>query len=393
MAIDPICKMSVTEQSVYKVDHDGKTVYFCSDHCLKTFLKDHSSGHPEGASCCDVDTQPWYRRKTVVALAVFFIFFAATWFFPFLTRLRFHLGMYFNALGWAIALGLVIGGIIDYYVPKEYISRILTAPRKRTIFYAVFLGAFASVCSCGVLALSMQLHKKGASTAAVVAFLLASPWANFPLTLMMVGFFGLLPALYIVFSAVCVALMTGLIYLLLERKGWVERNKNTVSLNGDFSVREDFRKRWREYRWSAKQIYQDLCGIGKGISSLADMIVWWLLIGVVVASLVATYVPTEIFTRYLGPTLSGMLLTMLLATVLEVCSEGSAPLAFEMFRQTGALGNSFVFLMGGVITDYNELGLLWHNVGRRAAIWLPIITIPQVLFFGYVANLIFFVIH
>ena len=33
----------------------------------------------------------------------------------------------------------------------------------------------------------------------------------------------------------------------------------------------------------------------------------------------------------------------------------------------GALGNSFAFLMGGVVTDYTELGALWSNIGRRTA--------------------------
>jgi hypothetical protein len=40
-----------------------------------------------------------------------------------------------------------------------------------------------------------------------------------------------------------------------------------------------------------------------------------------------------------------------------------------------------------VITDYTELGLIWHNIGRKAALWLPIITVPQALVFGFLFNL------
>ena len=78
---------------------------------------------------------------------------------------------------------------------------------------------------------------------------------------------------------------------------------------------------------------------------------------------------------------------MILATVIEVCSEGSSPLAFEIYRQTGSLGNSFVFLMAGVATDYTEIGLLWTNVGKRVALWMPAVTVPQVLILGYTFNL------
>lgn len=71
----------------------------------------------------------------------------------------------------------------------------------------------------------------------------------------------------------------------------------------------------------------------------------------------------------------------------KLCSEGSAPMAFEVFKQTGAFGNSFVFLMAGVATDYTEIGLIWSNIGRKAAIWLPIITVPQILAFGWLFNM------
>ena len=43
--------------------------------------------------------------------------------------------------------------------------------------------------------------------------------------------------------------------------------------------------------------------------------------------------------------------------------------------------------MAGVVTDYTEIGLIWTNIGKKAAIWLPIITVPMVLFLGWVFNL------
>ena len=75
-----------------------------------------------------------------------------------------------------------------------------------------------------------------------------------------------------------------------------------------------------------------------------------------------------------------------IATVIEVCSEGSAPIAFELYRQIGALGNPFVFLMAGVATDYTEIGLLWSNIGRRTALWLPAVVVPQVLLLAWLMN-------
>jgi len=286
-------------------------------------------------------------------------------------------------------LGLVLGGIIDHFIPREYVSHILAKPQKKTIFYSVILGFFMSACSHGILALSIELHKKGASNPAIIAFLLASPWANFPLTIMLIGFFGLKAALYIVVCALVIAIITGFIYQFLESKNLIETNKNIKGLEKEFSILKDLKERFKSYRVTPDQMAQDIKGVFSGSISLANMVLWWILIGMGLASLAAAYIPQNIFQNYMGPTALGLFVTLIVATIMEVCSEGTAPLAFEIYRQTAALGNAFIFLMAGVVTDYTEIGLLWHNVGKKTAIWLPIITVPQVIVLGILANIIF----
>jgi len=246
-----------------------------------------------------------------------------------------------------------------------------------------------SVCSHGILALAIQLYKKGASTSSVVAFLLASPWANLPITLLLISFFGLIKALYIMGAAIVIAVITGLLFQVLEKTRIVEVNQQSLTTPEDFSIWKDIKKRREGYQFSAQQFKRDALGVYKGSLSLADMVLWWILLGVSLASLAGAYLPSDLFQNYMGPSILGMSITLGVATVLEVCSEGSAPIAFELYRQTGALGNALVFLMAGVATDYTEIGLLWTNIGKRTAIMLPVITVPQILFFGYLANTIF----
>jgi uncharacterized membrane protein YraQ (UPF0718 family) len=117
------------------------------------------------------------------------------------------------------------------------------------------------------------------------------------------------------------------------------------------------------------------------------MVMWWLLIGMLMAAFARAYIPSHLFMEYMGPTLLGLVVTLVFATIIEVCSEGSSPLAFEIYSQSGAFGNSFTFLMAGVATDYTEIGLIWSNIGKKAALWLPIITVPQILVLGYLFNL------
>jgi hypothetical protein len=326
-----------------------------------------------------------FGNKLLVTSSVVLLLLLLSIFIPILEPFRKNFLSYGKNIWLAVFLGLLLGGIIDYYVPREYISKVLSRRSPKTIFNAVFLGFLMSACSHGILALSIQLHKKGASNPAVVSFLLASPWANLTITVMLIGFFGL-KGLLIVISAIIVAINTGFIFLFLERKGLIEKNKNTVEVAEEFSILKDLRLRIKARKFSYKNALNDSLGILRGTASLADMVLWWIILGMFIASLAGAYIPTHFFNRFMGPTLIGLLVTLALATIMEVCSEGTSPLAFEIYKQTGALGNSFTFLMAGVVTDYTEIGLLWSNVGRRVALWMPLVTVPQVIAIGYLIN-------
>jgi uncharacterized membrane protein YraQ (UPF0718 family) len=270
-----------------------------------------------------------------------------------------------------VLLGLTFGGLIDYFVPDGFIVHYLGGRRKFTLFYAVIAGFLMSACSHGILAIAMQLYKKGASVPAVITFLLASPWANLPVTILLFGFFGW-NAIFIVLGAMLIALTTGLLFMGLDALGWIE-GSSTSATSSD--------KSW--HRVTHFDAGAAAVGVVNGAIRLANMVLWWLLIGILAAAFIGAYVPAHWFMQFLGPDATGMILTLLFATVIEVCSEGSSPIAFEIFENTGALGNAFIFLMAGVATDYTEIGLLWSNIGRRTALWLPVITVPQILLLAY----------
>ncbi len=388
MPQDPICGMTVKESSLLKLMYQGTTYFFCSEHCVKKFKREYAIAEEEADSCSSCGRR-WWTNKIYIPVAIILLVIGLSNIFPLLAPFRNVLIMYFQSIWWALLLGLVIGGIVDYYVPREYFSHILARPRKRTVFYSVMLGTLMSVCNHGILALSIQLYKKGASTSAVVAFLLASPWANFPITLLMIGFFGWIRASYIIFSAIIIAITTGFVFQILEGKGLTERNPNSQLLDENYSVLADINRRRKNYKFSQEQLRSDIKGILEGVVSLSNMVLWWILIGIILAGFSGAYIPQSIFRNYMGPTIAGLFVTLGVATILEVCSEGMAPLAFEIFKQTGAFGNSFVFLMAGVATDYTEIGLLWQNIGKRTALWLPVVTVPQIVFYGILANHIF----
>ncbi len=341
-------------------------------------------------SCCQTPQKKWhwYRDKLLWMLIVLSFVLLLGLFIPFLKPFDDAFVRYSKMIWWAMVIGLFLGGVIDYYIPKTYVSKLLAQKHKRTIFYSVGLGFLMSACSHGILALAMQLHKKGASGPSVVSFLLASPWANIPITFLLFAFFGF-KGFLIVISALLIALTTGFIFQKLEATGKIEKNVHSVLIEEGFSIRKDISRRWKEYCFSWSGMIQDARGVVKGIWELSQMVLWWMVLGFVIASVTSAYVPAGIFHRFLGSNLMGLFITLTCATLIEICSEGSAPLAFEIYRQTGALGNSFVFLMAGVATDYTEIGLVWSNLGKKTALWMILICVPQILLLGWIYNLIF----
>jgi Cu+-exporting ATPase len=51
---DPICGMTVDEDTALHAERDDKTFYFCSDHCRQKFLSTPAGAKPASKSkgCC-----------------------------------------------------------------------------------------------------------------------------------------------------------------------------------------------------------------------------------------------------------------------------------------------------------------------------------------------------
>ncbi|MDP7477020.1 MAG: hypothetical protein QF442_01065, partial [Candidatus Peribacteraceae bacterium] len=80
-------------------------------------------------------------------------------------------------------------------------------------------------------------------------------------------------------------------------------------------------------------------------------------------------------------------LTLIVATILEVCSEGSVPVAADLFTRAGAPGNSFAFLMTGISTDYTEiLSIKETTKSWKISFFLPLVTVPQVVVLALILN-------
>ncbi len=288
-----------------------------------------------------------------------------------------------NLMWWGILLGMVVVGLIDR-VPRQFVIGIIGRDQgSKSLFRAVLAGLLLDLCNHGVLMVGAKLYERGASLGQVFAFLIASPWNSLSLTIIIGVTMGWgWMAVFIVGSLV-IALATGLAVEALERGGKVKPNPNRVDLPADFHV-------WREAKAGLKSQRYDLAfaqDVARRSVPASRMVLRWLFFGIVLAALIQATVPTDTFQTWFGATLLGLFATLVAATIIEVCSEGSVPIAADLMHRAAAPGNAFTFLMAGAATDYTEVLVLKEVTGRlKAALLLPLLTVPQVVAIGWVLN-------
>lgn len=289
-----------------------------------------------------------------------------------------------NTMWWGVLIGVLMISLLNR-VPREFVMSALGAEAGgRGVMRAAFAGVLLDLCSHGVLMVGTKLYERGASTGQVIAFLVSSPWNSFSLVVLLVALIGVGWTAAFVLLSMVVAVITGLVFDRLVRGGVLPANQNRHELPEGFRFWPAAKTQLRAVRVTPATIASMLAD---GVRE-SRMVVRWILFGVVLASLLRALVSPDQFEALFGPTLLGLAVTMVLATVLEVCSEGSTPIAADILTRAGAPGNSFAFLMGGVATDYTEVVVLKEATGSwRVALFLPLVTLPQVLLIAVLINL------
>ncbi len=289
-----------------------------------------------------------------------------------------------NKMWWGLVLGIVFVGLLGR-VPREMVMSVIGAPGTvRGVVRATLAGVLLDLCSHGILLVGMKLYERGAGLGQVMAFLIASPWNSLSLTVILVALIGWQWTLLFIVASMGIALISGLVFNHLVARGVLPGNPYHIQIPDNYDLRTDARMRLASVQWNT--------ALGKAIFTEAlsgsRMILRWIFFGVVVVAAIRAFVPPETFSVLFGPSFTGLALTLVVATILEVCSEGSTPVAADIMTHAGAPGNSFAFLMGGVSTDYTEIMALKETTRSwKIALFLPMVTLPQIILLAVVMNL------
>lgn len=290
-----------------------------------------------------------------------------------------------NTMWWSVVLATVFVGVLAQ-LPQSLVMRVLGAGGSVSgLWRATLAGVMMDLCSHGILMVGMQLYRKGASLGQVMAFLVASPWNSFSLTLILIALIGWQwTALFIVLSMV-LAISTGWLFDRCCQLGFLPQNPNQRNLDEQSS--QSFTAQCQQH-WQNVTFNRPLfTAIWHDAIHGAKIVVRWLLFGILLAALIRAFVSVEWFQDYFGPSLLGLGLTLLAATIIEVCSEGSTPIAADIMNRANAPGNAFAFLMTGVATDYTEVMVIQQTMRSwQVALFLPLMTVPQVVVIALILN-------
>lgn len=289
-----------------------------------------------------------------------------------------------SRMWWGVALGIVFVGIMGK-IPREYFTALLgRGDTFSGVVRAAIAGLFLDLCSHGILMVGAKLYERGASLAQVMTFLISSPWNSISLTIILISLIGLKWTLVYIVASALIAILSGVVYLGLVKAGKLPANPHSADLPQGFNIVADAKARLKNFKPNA-EFFKSIAKDGLKEST---MIIKWLLFGVIIAALIRAFIPADIFADWFGPTLAGLFLTLIATTIIEVCSEGSAPIASELVTRAAAPGNAFAFLMAGVSTDYTEMLVLREfTKSWKVALSLPLVTVPQVLVLGYIMNM------
>ncbi|MEE9309382.1 MAG: permease [Cocleimonas sp.] len=108
-------------------------------------------------------------------------------------------------------------------------------------------------------------------------------------------------------------------------------------------------------------------GIVYSFTDLFDKVLFWLVIGLVFAALVKTFIPVTFLAEW-GSGLPAMLVMLVIGIPMYVCATASTPIAAGLLLAGVSPGVAMVYLMAGPATNISTLGVIGKELGRRSLI-------------------------
>ena len=265
-----------------------------------------------------------------------------------------------------LLLGFLIAGILHVYVPGRFYTKYLSSGNRLSVLYAALLGVPLPLCSCGVIPTAIGLKNERASNGAVASFLIATPQTGIDSILATFSVLGLGFALMRPAAALITGVCGGLIVnRLVPGKQYDDTPCAVASA-------QTGNRLFRAFRYACFDMIQD---IGAR-----------LLIGLIIAALINVAVPDSFFLRFTDRPLLQMLMILVVAVPMYICSTGSIPVAAALIMKGMSPGAAMVMLMAGPAVNMASILVIRKSMGGRfTAVYISTIVVFSILF-GLLVN-------
>jgi copper chaperone CopZ/drug/metabolite transporter superfamily protein YnfA len=161
------------------------------------------------------------------------------------------------------------------------------------------------------------------------------------------------------------ALVTGVCGGLLVNR--LVRDDDTVPADSSSCEVQGGSRLWRVLRYAYYDMIRDIGGR--------------LVVGLVVAALIQVAVPDEFFLSFGSQPLLQMLVILVIAVPMYICSTGSIPVAAALLMKGLSPGAALVMLMAGPAVNLASILVVHKSMGRRfTAVYLLTIVVFSILF-------------
>jgi len=303
-----------------------------------------------------------------------------------------------------LMLGLLIAGLLNVYLPANFLNKHLGKEGFLTTVKAALIGAPMPLCSCGVIPAAIGLRRAGASKGATTAFLVSTPETGVDSVSVSYVLLGPFMSIIRPIAAICSAIVAGVLVGRdtdrLQTKPAADAQTKT-SCCASKTAEPEVQTSCCASKTAEPKVQTSCCdkpnkalqsqwqkvqqAISYSCNKLLSDTMVWLMIGLFFAALVQTYVPESFLTQW-GSGIVAMLVVILISIPMYICATASTPIAAGLLLSGVSPGAVLVFMLAGPATNIATLGVVANELGKRAVFAYLTGVIGVALIFGFLTD-------
>lgn len=249
-----------------------------------------------------------------------------------------------------VLLGTILSGIIEVFITPDIVNKFLPKNKFLRVLFGTFVGFVFPSCECGIIPIINRFLEKKVPSYTAVPFLATAPIIN-PIVLFATysAFGNSIRFLILRFvGATIVAIALGVMLAFLV----------------DDKILKEDAKPTHFHDYSDKKWYQKIfLALAHAIDEFFDT-GRYLVFGTLIASAMQIYLPTRVLTTIGHSPITAILVMMLLAFILSLCSEADAFIGASLLSTFG-IAPVMAFLLIGPMIDIKNLMMMVNSFKTR----------------------------